>query len=80
MAYQYSMFVWYSEEDRAYLVVVPELPGCMADGETVEAAVEAAQMAIRLWVEAARKLGRKVPEPAHSRRAVLEPLVAAMAA
>lgn len=68
---QYAMFIWYSEEDGAYLVEVPELPGCMADGETIEEAVQAAQTAIRMWIEAAGKLGRPVPLPAHRREAVL---------
>lgn len=71
MAYQYAMFIWYSEEDRAYLVEVPELPGCLADGETVEEAVQAAQTAIRMWIETARKLGRPVPVPARQREAAL---------
>ena len=70
-AYQYALMIWYSEEDKAYLVEVPELAGCMADGETIEEAIQAAQTAIRMWVEAARKLGRPVPEPARSREVVL---------
>ena len=74
---QYAMFIWYSQEDQAYLVDVPELPGCMADGETVEQAIQAAQKAIRLWIEAARKLGREVPQPAHDRQQAIKPLVAA---
>lgn len=71
MAYQYALVIWYSEEDEAYLVEVPELPGCMADGETIEEAIQAAQSAIQLWIEAARKLGRPVPQPARSREAIL---------
>ena len=67
MAYQYALVIWYSEEDEAYLVDVPELPGCMADGETIEEAIHAAQAAIQMWVEAARKLGRPVPRSARSR-------------
>ena len=74
---QYAMFVWYSQEDQAYLVEVPELPGCMADGETVEQAIQAAQKAIRLWIEAARKLGREIPRPAYNRQQALRPLMAA---
>ena len=70
-AYRYALMIWYSEEDKAYLVEVPELPGCMADGETIEEAIQAAQTAIRMWIEAACKLGRSVPEPARSREAVL---------
>jgi len=71
MAYQYALVIWYSEEDEAYLVEVPELPGCMADGKTIEEATQAAQTAIQMWIEAARKLGRPVPKPARSREAVL---------
>jgi len=48
MTYQYALVIWYSKQDEAYLVEVPELPGCMADGETPEEAVQAAQTAIRL--------------------------------
>jgi len=70
-AYRYALVIWYSEEDEAYLVEVPELPGCMADGETIEEAIQAAQTAISMWIETARKLGRPVPEPARSREAVL---------
>jgi len=44
-------------------VEVPELPGCMADGETYEQAVENAQQIIEEWVETARELGRPIPEP-----------------
>lgn len=30
---KYSMIISWSEEDQAYIVLVPELPGCMADGK-----------------------------------------------
>lgn len=63
MAYRYALVTWYSEEDGMYLVRVPELPGCMADGETIEEATQAAQVAIQMWIETARKLGRQVPQP-----------------
>ncbi|MBI5564296.1 MAG: type II toxin-antitoxin system HicB family antitoxin [Chloroflexi bacterium] len=77
MTYHYALVIWYSPDDEAYLVEVPELPGCMADGATPEEAVQAAQTAIRLWIEGARKLGRPVPRPARSRKAALKPLMAA---
>lgn len=76
MKYQYALVIWYSKQDEAYLVQVPELPGCMADGETLEAAVQAAQTAIRLWIKGARKMGRPVPRPARRRDAALKPLLA----
>ncbi len=71
LAEPYALVIWYSEEDEAYLVEVPELPGCMADGETVEEAIQAAQTAMQMWIGAAHKLGRLVPKPARSREAIL---------
>ena len=43
--------------------VVPELPGCSAFGETEEEALKEIQGAVKLWLEAAKKEERKVPEP-----------------
>ncbi len=76
MKYHYALVIWYSKEDESYLVEVPELPGCMADGETPEKAAQSAQTAIRLWIEGARKMGRPVPRPARVRDAALKPLLA----
>lgn len=59
----YEMVVAWSEADRAFVVEVPELPGCMADGPTREAAVAAAEVVIREWIDTARALGRAIPEP-----------------
>lgn len=42
---------------------IPELPGCIADGETYEQAVANAQVVIEEWIETARELGRTIPEP-----------------
>lgn len=60
---KYSMILSWSEEDKAYIVSVPELPGCMADGKTPTEAVENAEIIISEWIETAKMLGRKVPEP-----------------
>ena len=71
---RYELIVYWSKEDNAFVVEVPELPGCMADGPTPEQAAQAAQTAIRLWIEAAHKMGRSVPRPARTRAAALKPL------
>ncbi|RLA69643.1 MAG: type II toxin-antitoxin system HicB family antitoxin [Epsilonproteobacteria bacterium] len=42
---------------------VPELPGCMADGETYQKALSSAEQIIQEWIETARELGRSIPEP-----------------
>jgi len=43
--------------------VSPELPGCSAFGETEEAALEEAKIAMELWLETAEKEGRSIPKP-----------------
>ena len=49
-----------------FLATVPDLPGCMSDGETPQDALLNAYDAIDCWIEAAEELGRSVPEPARS--------------
>ena len=57
------MIVNWSEEDQAYLVELPELPGGMADGATRQEAIANAEIVIREWIETAQSLGRPIPEP-----------------
>jgi len=61
--YKYEVVVWWSEEDRAYIAEVPELPGCMADGTSYEEALKNVQIIISEWIETAKKLGREIPKP-----------------
>jgi predicted RNase H-like HicB family nuclease len=63
MNWKYEMIVYWSQEDQAYVVEVPELPGCMADGPTYQQAVAKAEDIIGEWIETARELGRSVPQP-----------------
>ena len=46
-----------------FLATVPDLPGCMSDGETPEDALANVRDAIAAWIEGALELGRAVPEP-----------------
>lgn len=62
-AHKYELIVFWSAEDQAFVVDVPELPGCMAHGTTPAEAVASAQEAIALWLEVAREDGRPVPAP-----------------
>ena len=59
----YEMIIYWSDEDNAYIVEVPELPGCMADGKTYEEAIKNAQKVIQEWIETAKELGREIPAP-----------------
>lgn len=61
--YKYEPIIYWSVEDRRYIVEVPELPGCMADGTTYEEAIKTAQVVISEWIETAQSLGRDIPRP-----------------
>jgi predicted RNase H-like HicB family nuclease len=63
MQIKYELIIYWSYEDNAFIVEVPELPGCMADGETYEEAVLNAKTVIREWIATAHELGRPIPEP-----------------
>lgn len=43
------------EDGGGFLATVPELPGCMSDGETEVEAIENAKDAIECWLEAAQE-------------------------
>lgn len=60
---RYSMLIEWSDEDQAYIVTVPELPGCRTHGATYEEAVKQGQDAIESWIEAARAWGDPIPAP-----------------
>ena len=53
----------YSSEEKCYIVTVPDLPGCMADGHSPNEAYENAKIAMREWIETVRAAGREIPEP-----------------
>ena len=63
MSIKYELIIYWSDVDDSFVVEVPELPGCMADGETYEQAVANAQHVIEEWIETAKELGRPIPEP-----------------
>ena len=51
------------EEGGGFVATVPDLPGCMSDGETPEEALVNVQDAIAAWIEAAHDMGHAVPPP-----------------
>ncbi|MCP5557096.1 MAG: type II toxin-antitoxin system HicB family antitoxin [Verrucomicrobiaceae bacterium] len=60
---RYELIIYWSKADETFVVEVPELPGCMADGATYEVAVANAQTVVQEWIETAKSLGRSIPEP-----------------
>jgi predicted RNase H-like HicB family nuclease len=60
---KYELIIYWSNDDKAFIVEVPELVGCMADGATYEEAVANARIVIDEWIETAKELGRPIPQP-----------------
>lgn len=60
---KYEIIMYWSEDDQAFIAEVPELPGCMADGETYQEALANVEVIIREWIETAQELGRPIPQP-----------------
>jgi antitoxin HicB len=52
-----------TEDGGGFVATVPDLPGCMSDGETPQEALANVQDAIEVWIEAAKDLGHTVPQP-----------------
>ena len=61
--HKYEIILYWSNEDRAFVAEVPELPGCMAHGDSQEAALKRVNEAMQLWIDTAREHGDPVPEP-----------------
>jgi len=60
---RYEIILYWSAEDAVFIAEVPELPGCMAHGDTQEAALANVKEAMQLWIDTAHEFGDSVPEP-----------------
>jgi predicted RNase H-like HicB family nuclease len=63
MSWKYKVIIYWSNDDAAFVAEVPELPGCLAHGESQSEALTNANDAIALWLSTAEELGKLVPEP-----------------
>jgi antitoxin HicB len=61
----YSVYlIRLSEEDGGgWMADVPELKGCLADGDNPEEALDNLKSVIETWLEVAREDGMEIPEP-----------------
>lgn len=63
LSLKYAMSI-YPEDDGGYTVIIPDLPGCMSQGETLEEAIENINEARELWIETVYESGKKlIPLP-----------------
>lgn len=59
----YPTIIEWSEEDQAFIALVPDLPGCFADGRTRAQAADNVEKVIEAWLDVARQEGRPIPVP-----------------
>ena len=62
-ANKYEKKLFWSEDDQLWVCEVPELGGCMADGDTQIEALKNADKAIQDWIADAKVFGYDIPQP-----------------
>jgi predicted RNase H-like HicB family nuclease len=60
---RYEIIIYWSNEDQAFVSEIPELPGCLAHGDSYEEALANGKEAIQLWIDTANEFGDPVPAP-----------------
>ena len=60
--YRYTILLEQDPDDGGYVVTVPDLPGCITQGDTIEEAIAMAKEAISLHIESLIALGKPVPQ------------------
>ena len=60
---RYEIIIYWSDEDDSFIGEVPELPGCMADGQTYQETIAHVETTIQEWIDTANELGRPIPQP-----------------
>ena len=61
--FKYEIIIYWSNDDDAFIAEVPELPGCMAHGETQSETLKNINEAIQLWIDTAQEFGDPIPAP-----------------
>ena len=61
--HKYEVILYWSNTDGAFVAEVPQLSGCAAHGNTQLAALQQVNLAMDLWLETARDIGRPIPPP-----------------
>lgn len=59
----YPIVIFRTPSDELWVAKVPDLPGCSAHGDTAEEALREVQVALELWLEVAKEVGKPIPMP-----------------
>lgn len=65
--HKYEVILYWSNEDQVFIAEAPELPRCMAHGDSYETALQNIKDAMRFWIDTAAELGDPIPEPRRER-------------
>jgi len=60
---QYHCTVVHDEDTHRWTATAEDLPGCIAEGDTVIEALDNLRGVTEAWIEAARSLGQEIPQP-----------------
>lgn len=69
--HDYTIILYPDPEEGGYTVIVPALPGCVTQGETLEEAIAMAKDAIRLHIETLVEEGEPIPEEREHPQAIV---------
>jgi len=61
--YKYETIIYWSDTDQLFIAEAPELPGCMAHGDSHQSALANVMQAMELWIATAEEFGNPVPQP-----------------
>jgi predicted RNase H-like HicB family nuclease len=50
-------------DEGGYIAAIPDLPGCMSSGKTVNAALRGLEKVKELWLQGRIEAGQEIPEP-----------------
>lgn len=57
LTHKFEISIYWSSGDQVFVAEVPDLPVCMAHGDTHESALANANEAIQLWIDTAQEFG-----------------------
>lgn len=67
---RYPVMIEAGDDNTAWSVVVPDLPGCFSAGDTLDEAMSAVEEAAAAWIDAALDEGRVIPRPSTAQEAL----------
>ena len=67
---RYTIILEPDDEEGGYTVLVPALPGCVTQGDTIDQCVERAQEAIAGFIESLQAAGEDIPVEVEPPRAI----------